>query len=134
MEEDDIKRKDFIRKWSTVLKTIYFEEETIMTKHLTLIIGVIIGTFFLGAAAVAVPSANPDFMPLNYNVNGEQIDLKGDQTAINVNGRIYVPLDSMAECLDQPLNWDGKTNTIWVGNTSAQIIARAFMENIKGIK
>jgi hypothetical protein len=80
--------------------------------------GLIIGTFVFGSsiAYAWTGSISVDFLPLNYFFNGAQKYPASDQQGFIYNGKTYVPLRFMAEASGLSVDWDGNTNSIYVGS------------------
>ena len=107
---------------------IHFEK----TKIWYFLAGVIIGSivFSSSLAQAWTSQLQVDFVPLIYFFNGVQQYPASDQQGFIYNGRTYVPLRFMAEASGLSVDWDGHTNSIYVGgNTTSTPTQNAPTEN-----
>ncbi|WP_052676052.1 stalk domain-containing protein [Paenibacillus sp. IHBB 10380] len=49
-------------------------------------------------------------------VNGEDVQLTGNNEPFMVQNTTYLPLRAVADALDQPVRWDSTTQTVLIGN------------------
>ncbi len=86
-----------------------------------LVTGLLIGSLLTGTAAYA---AGGTMIEVFYSIKDLKIDKvskmpQGEQKPFTYNGTTYVPLRFVAENLGQPVDWDGKTGTVYIGETEA---------------
>ena len=66
--------------------------------------------------------ANPEMRQLVFGVtvvvNGETLELEGIDRPFIMEGRTFLPVAVIAEKLGIPVEWDGETSTVYVGNNS----------------
>lgn len=82
-----------------------------------IVIGIIIGCLVSGGAVVAnsgMSKIDVVFKALNFRVDGVEKKLT-DTRPIVYKGTTYVPMRFIGESFGQPVNFDGKTNTVWIG-------------------
>jgi len=66
--------------------------------------------------------ANPEMRQLVFGVNvvvhGETLELDGIDRPFIMEGRTFLPVAVIADALNIPIEWDGETSTVYVGNNS----------------
>lgn len=89
-------------------------------KSKNFISGFIIGSVIFGT--IGVSAAGGNLLEVYYGIKDIQINqvskMPSDTKPFMNNGRTYVPLRYIAENLGQPVNWDSKTQTIFIGKTA----------------
>lgn len=85
------------------------------------IAGFIAGSLLFGTAG-AYAASKGKLIEVFYEVKDIKINKvsqmpKGDQQPFMYNGSTYVPLRFVAEALKQPVKWDAKTRSIYIGET-----------------
>lgn len=89
-------------------------------KFKNFISGFIIGSVIFGTIGVSAAAGN--LLQVYYDIKDIQINqvskMPTDTKPFMYNGRTYVPLRYIAENLGQPVNWDSKTKTIYIGKTA----------------
>lgn len=103
----------------------------------------IIGTVVAGNTSLALASTGTQNVPITYNdikivVDGNTINSSAEPFIYN--GVTYLPVRAVGEALGKEVNWDGNTNTVYIGvmtntNTQAeQSNSSQEMYNANGIK
>lgn len=89
-----------------------------MKKIQYLLLGVLVGIIISGSAALAAGyqrQITVDFLPLKFFINGTEKSPAHDRPAFMYNGSTYVPVRFIADSLGQPVEWDGNTMSIYIG-------------------
>lgn len=69
-------------------------------------------------AALANPGAMREvFFGINVVVNGRVVDFDYDSRPFITDGRTFLPVRAISEALGYPVNWDGDTQTVFIGVT-----------------
>lgn len=84
----------------------------------------LLGGLIFGSVAYA-SNVNVQFLPLKYNINGEQRTPLRGQEGFLYNGRIYVPLRFLSESLGCTVEWDKETSTVDLTITPENVPAPA---------
>lgn len=84
---------------------------------------------FTVAAATNSSSIKVFFTDLKYYIDGAEKQTPKDQSGFIYKGTTYVPLRFISEALGEEVGWDGKTNSIYVGEQPSGEVIR--MEAMK---
>lgn len=85
---------------------------------IAVVIGIVIGALFFGTTGFASGDEKQitvDFTPLKFFFSGVEKTPGNNQSGFIYEGTTYVPLRFIAESLGQPVEWDGSTNSIYIG-------------------
>ena len=71
------------------------------------------GTLFVAANTGGV--MREVFYDVNIVVNGVPQNFPEDMTPFITGGRTFLPVRGIAEVFDMPVEWDGETSTVYIG-------------------
>lgn len=87
------------------------------------IMGVIVSALLMSSVVLATPiekMIEVVFNKVNITVNEEKVEADN----ILYQGTTYVPLRAISEILDKEVNWDGKTNTASINDSTKALVTR----------
>ncbi|MCL2838846.1 MAG: stalk domain-containing protein [Oscillospiraceae bacterium] len=74
-----------------------------------------------GIFAFAAPGIMREvFYGINVVVNGRVVDFDADSRPFITEGRTFLPVRAISEALGYPVNWDGDTQTVFIGITPGE--------------
>ena len=84
--------------------------------------GVLITVVTLTAImAFAAPGVMREvFYGINVVVNGRTVEFEADSQPFITEGRTFLPVRAISEALGYPVNWDGYTQTVFIGVTPGE--------------
>ena len=81
------------------------------------IAGVLVTVMLIATLALANPVTREVFYGVSVVVNGVRQNFDEDMIPFISEGRTFLPVRGIAEALGVPVNWDGYTQTVYVGQT-----------------
>jgi hypothetical protein len=89
-------------------------------RKLVLIISLMLIAIVIGGAVAVYADNSSETITAYFNnislvVNGSKVNMPDAQPFI-YNGHVYLPIKYVAEALGQSVNWDGNTQTVYVGS------------------
>ncbi len=84
-------------------------------------LGFVSGALIMGTIPAAVKTVE-DYIKVSYRdiricVDGADVNTSGSEPFI-YNGTTYLPVRAVSETLGKPVNWDGNSSTVYIGNYS----------------
>jgi len=80
------------------------------------IAGLLIAILLISTLALASGTLREVFYGVNVVVNGELQHFDDDMQPFISDGRTFLPVRGISEALGVPINWDGTTNTVYIGD------------------
>ncbi|QHW33722.1 hypothetical protein GZH47_24940 [Paenibacillus rhizovicinus] len=80
-----------------------------------LVAGLLIGSVLSGSAVYAAGGNMIEVFYSVKNIKINKVTKTPSEKAFTYNGTTFVPLRFVADALGQPVKWDAKTQTVWIG-------------------
>jgi len=82
--------------------------------------GLLAAILLIATFAIASPAIREVFYGVNVVVDGVPQDFDADSQPFISDGRTFLPVRAIAEALGVDVNWDGETQTVYIGETPAR--------------
>jgi len=87
------------------------------TKIRCFLAGLLAATLLISTLTLASGALREVFYGVNVVVNGELQHFDADSQPFISDGRTFLPVRGIAEALGVPVNWDGDTQTVYIGES-----------------
>jgi hypothetical protein len=115
-------------KWVDEENTVYLTDKTETT--------VTVSDLSAGPGKISSETINVAFSGVQININGTVIipkDADGDAVKpFTYNGTLYLPIRALANAFGEPVQWDGTTNSVYIGTYSKSLFVSPTGSDVTG--
>lgn len=89
------------------------------TKHVTcgVVMGAMLATAVPATASQITKSIQATYNNIKIIVDGQQVSTNKNNEPFIYNGTTYLPIRAVGEAVGKQVSWDGKTNTVYLGDS-----------------
>lgn len=89
------------------------------TKHVTcgIVMGAMLATAVPATASQITKSIQATYNNIKIIVDGQQVSTNKNNEPFIYNGTTYLPIRAVGEAVGKQVSWDGKTNTVYLGDS-----------------
>ncbi len=89
------------------------------TKHITcgVVMGAMLATAVPATASQITKSIQATYNNIKIIVDGQQVSTNKNNEPFIYNGTTYLPIRAVGEAVGKQVSWDGKTNTVYLGDS-----------------